>query len=82
MVDDTAGIRSDIDATREELGQTARALAGELNPRNRASRAAEDARSRAGARIERLTGAVREDPRLVAPVAGILLVVLLRRRRR
>jgi hypothetical protein len=82
MVDDTARIRSDIEETREELGQTARALAGELNPRTRATRAAEDVRSQARARIERLLGAVREDPRLVAPLAGILIVVLLRRRRR
>ena len=82
MVDDTARIRSDIEETREELGQTARALAGELDPRTRASRAAEDARGRARAQLERLVGAVRDDPRLVAPAAGILLVVLLRRRRR
>ena len=82
MVDDTARIRSDIEETREELGQTARALAGELNPRTRASRAAEDARGRARAQLERLVSAVREDPRLVAPAAGILFVVVLRRRRR
>jgi len=82
MVDDTARIRSDIEETREELGQTARALADELNPRTRATRAAEDARGQARARMAQLAGAVREDPRLVAPVAGVLLVVLLRRRRR
>ena len=81
MVDDTARIRSDIEETRDELGQTARALAGQLNPRARANRAAEDARGRARAQLERLVVAVREDPRLVAPAAGILLVVLLRRRR-
>jgi hypothetical protein len=82
VVDDTARIRADIEDTREELGETARALAGELDPRNRARRVARDAGDQTRERLRRLMAAGREDPRPFAAVAALLLVVLVRYRRR
>jgi MYXO-CTERM domain-containing protein len=82
VVDDTARIRADIEETREELGETARALAEELDPRTRARQAAGDAGDKARGALQRLTAAAREDPRPFAAVAAILVLALVRRRRR
>ncbi len=82
MVDDTARIRADIEETREELGETARALAEELDPRTRARQAAGDAGDKARGALQRLTAAAREDPRPFASVSEILVLALVRRRRR
>jgi MYXO-CTERM domain-containing protein len=67
VADETARIRSDIEQTRQELGQTAEALATELDPRTR---------------WQRLLDRVRQDPRPLAGVgAAVLLLLVLRRRR-
>jgi hypothetical protein len=78
---DTARIRADIEQTRESLGDTAQALATELDPRTQATRKADDVRERVRAQWERVRQAVQDDPRPAIAAGAVLLLVLLHRRR-
>jgi phage shock protein A len=78
---DAARIRSDIEQTREELGDTVQALATELDPRTQAARKAADARDRARTRWERVRQALQDDPRPAIAAGALLLLLMLRRRR-
>ena len=82
MDDETAQARARVDQAREELGDTAAALAHELDPRVRANRAVETVREDARSVADQALAAVRADPRRAAGIAAAVLAVLWWRGRR
>lgn len=78
-------IRADIEHTREELADTAAALAEKADVKARAHEKVEETKARAHAKVDETTARVKADPRkpilIAAGVCGVLAAWLILRRR-
>jgi ElaB/YqjD/DUF883 family membrane-anchored ribosome-binding protein len=79
-------LREQIAETREELGETVEALAAKADVKAQAKEKVEETKAQAQQKVEETSEQVKENPFPVAALAGgiaagILLLVLLRKRR-
>jgi ElaB/YqjD/DUF883 family membrane-anchored ribosome-binding protein len=79
-------LRDEIAETREELGETVEALAAKADVKAQARAKVEETKAQAQQKVEETSEQVKENPFPVAALAGgidagVLLLVLLKRRR-
>ncbi len=80
---DTDRLEAEVEAAREQLGQTVDALGQKMDVKSRARHGLGDAKARARARLTGEDGRLRREvPALAGAAVAVLLVVLARRRRR
>jgi ElaB/YqjD/DUF883 family membrane-anchored ribosome-binding protein len=79
-------LRDEIAETREELGETVEALAAKADVKAQAQAKVEETKAQAQEKVEETTEQIKQNPLPVAALAGgiaagILLLVLLKRRK-